>query len=137
MTAWDDEQALARLNDQFCHELDRGTPEGFAALFTEDALYSNGPRISRGRLEILAFAVGRRSGGPRTSRHFASGLRVTLQGADRATGVSCCVAYSAAAEPPVASTAPSLIADFLDLYEKQNGVWLFAQRRIVPIFTAA
>jgi uncharacterized protein (TIGR02246 family) len=132
-----DEQAISRLNERFCWELDRGTAEGFAALFTDDALYTNGTRVSRGRSEILAFAAGRRSGQPRTSRHFVSGLQITVQSEARATGLSCCMAFSAAAEPPVPSTLPALVADFFDVYRKVDGAWLFAERRITPIFTAA
>lgn len=132
----EDEFAIARLNERFCHALDRGSPGDFAALFTDDALYSNGPRISQGSAAILTFATARRET-PRTSRHFMSGLSVDFAPEDeqKATGISCCIAYSAATEPPIASVQPILIADFADKYRKQNGVWLYAERRIIPIFT--
>lgn len=127
--------AIRGLNDDLCHELDRGTPEGFAALFTQDALYTHGPRRSVGRDEVLAFARSRRAAGPRTSRHVQSGLRITFEGDDRAHGVSCCTTFAASAEPPIASTAPVLVADFLDVYVREGGVWRVAQRDIVPVFT--
>lgn len=132
----DDEFAIARLNELFCHALDRGTAADFVALFTEDAVYSNGHRISQGSAAIMAFAAGRRAS-PRTSRHFMSGLSINFDPNDelRATGISCCVAYSAAIEPPVASVLPTLIADFEDIYRKENGVWRYAVRQITPIFT--
>lgn len=131
----EDEVAIARLNQRFCHALDRGTAADFAALFTEDATYSNGPRISQGSAAILAFATARRDT-PRTSRHFMSGLSVDfdLEDEQRATGISCCVAYSVGTEPPISSVIPTLIADFADIYRKENGVWLYAERRITPIF---
>lgn len=103
--------AIHRLNDDFSHELDRGTPEGFADLFVEDAIYTNGPRHARGRAAILQFAKSRTASGPRTSRHVLSGLRVTFASADRAIGVSCCTTFSAPASPPIPSTLPTVVAD--------------------------
>ena len=125
---------IQALNDAFCYELDRGTPEGFAALFTDDARYTHGTRQSRGRAEVLAFARSRTSAGPRTSRHIQSGLRVTLQGATKATGISCCTTFAASADPPIATTLPTLIADFHDVYLLLEDGWRFAERHIVPIF---
>jgi hypothetical protein len=132
----DDEVAIARLNERFCHALDRGTAADFAALFTEDAIYSNGSRMSQGSEAILAFAMARRDV-PRTSRHFMSGLSIDFDREDeqRATGISCCIAYSAAMAPPISSVTPTLIADFADIYRKENDIWLYAERRITPIFT--
>lgn len=132
----DDHSALARLNEDFCFELDRGTPEGFAALFTEDAFYTHGERQSRGRDAVLAFARSRTAAGPRTSRHVQSGLRLD-GGPVAATGISCCVTWAASASPPIADTAVLLVADFYDTYARVDGRWLFAERRIVPIFTPA
>ena len=129
--------AIKQLNEDVCHELDRGTPEGFATLFTENAVYTRAARTSCGRSEILSFAKSRRAEGPRTSRHVQSGLRITFQGEDRALGVSCCTTFAASAAPPIVSTVPVLVADFLDVYAREGGVWLLAQRDIVPIFTPA
>ena len=130
-----DRAALVRLNEDFCFELDRGSPEGFAALFTSDAFYSHGARQSLGRDAVLAFARARIAATPRTSRHVQSGLRLSLGGPDTATGVSCCVTWAASANPPIASTAVLLVADFHDVYARVGGRWLFAERNIVPIFT--
>jgi hypothetical protein len=128
--------AIQKLNEDFCYELDRGTPENFAVLFTEAALYTHGPRTSNGRLEILTFAKSRRAAGPRTSRHLQSGLRIEFEGRGRARGVSCCTTFAASAHPPIASTLPILVADFHDLYALEGDRWLLAERNIVPIFTA-
>ena len=127
--------AIERLNHSFCHELDRGTPEGFAALFVADAFYAHAGRESHGRDAILAFARGRTAAGPRTSRHIPSGLQISFEGSDRATGISCCTTFAASALPPVASTLPILVADFADIYVCRDAVWCFAERRITPIFT--
>lgn len=125
--------ALQRLNDAFCDALDRGTPEEFAALFMPDAYYSNGARVSHGRAEILAFARSRTAHAPRTSRHLQFGLRLGIRSPTRATGISCCVTYAASSLPPIATTAPVLVADFQDLYVLDGRDWRFLERRILPL----
>ena len=129
-----DRLAIARLNDAFCHELDRGSPEGFARLFTLDAIYTNGPRRSETRDGVLAFARSRIAAGPRTSRHLAGGLHITFEGTDTATGISCCMAFTASGVPPITAIIPPVVADFHDVYRRENGAWLFAERHILPIF---
>ena len=129
-----DRAALVQLNDDFCFELDRGSPEGFTRLFAEDAHYSHGSRASDGRGEILAFARSRTACGPRTSRHVQTGLRLTSIDADRAEGISCCVTWAASTSPPIADTAVLLVADFHDRYVRVGDHWLFARRHIEPIF---
>lgn len=132
-----DRLAIERLNADFAHELDRGTPEGFVALFTPDALYVRGDRRLVGQKAILRFATDRLSDGPRTSRHVVSGLRVDFQGEEQATGISCCTTFSAAGTPPIASTVPALVADFDDVYVRVDGRWLFRERHILAQFEAA
>ena len=128
---------IQKLNDDFCYELDRGTPEGFAALFTEDVIYTRGDRKSYGRDEVLAFAIGRTAKGPRTARHIANGLRIEFENENNAKGLSCCVTFAASAEPPIQSTEAVLVADFHDTYKKTAGKWLFKERHIVAIFEKA
>lgn len=94
-----DRQAIARLGDDFCHELDRGTVEGFAALFMPDALYTHGARALRGIEQIREFYSGRTRDGPRTSRHMVTGLRVDFTGETAARGLSVCMTFSAPGLP--------------------------------------
>lgn len=129
--------AIERLNQAFCLALDRGTPEAFACLFTEDAIYTNGDRRSNGRSAILDFAQQRIAAAPRTARHLQWGLQISLLGEDEASGLSCCMAFSGVGAPPIDSTVPTLVADFHDLYRREDGQWRFRERQIVPIFTPA
>jgi uncharacterized protein (TIGR02246 family) len=129
-----DRLAIARLNDDFCHELDRGDVDAFVGLFAADALYVNGPRILRGHDAIREFFIGRTRDGPRTSRHVASGLRIDFQDEARATGISVCVTFSAAGPAPIDSTLPAIVADFEDVYVLMDGSWRFAERHIKPMF---
>src|SRR4051812_24988511 len=92
--------AIQQLNDDFGHELDRGDVEGFVQLFTPDALYTNGPRILRGTEQIREFYLGRTRDGPRTSRHFVTGLRIEFLSEEAARGVSVCLTFSAPGAPP-------------------------------------
>jgi hypothetical protein len=131
-----DRQAIARLNDDFCHELDRGTVAGWVALFTLDALYTFGPRVVRGTEQLREFYLGRTRDGPRTSRHMVTGLRVDFTSSTQARGLSVCMAFAASGLPPIQSTVPAVVADFEDVYALVDGRWLFAERLIRPLFRA-
>ena len=133
----DDRRMIAQLNDDFCHELDRGSAEGFVALFTPEALYTHGARVLRGTEQILEFYVGRTREGPRTSRHMTSGLRIDFTGPAFARGLSVCMTFSAPGLPPIQSTVPAIVADFEDVYAFDSGRWRFAERHIQPQFRAA
>jgi pimeloyl-ACP methyl ester carboxylesterase len=106
-----DRHAIEQLNDEFCHQLDRGNVEGFVALFTADALYTNGPRVLRGEPQIRQFYLDRTRNGPRTSRHFTQGLRIEFTGDTSARGLSAAFTFSAQDSPPIESTIPAMVAD--------------------------
>jgi uncharacterized protein (TIGR02246 family) len=133
----DDRHMIAQLNDDFCHELDRGSAEGFVALFTPEALYTHGVRVLRGTEQIREFYVGRTREGPRTSRHLTSGLRIDFTGPAFARGLSVCMTFSALGSPPIQSTVPAIVADFEDVYAFDGSRWRFAERHIRPQFRAA
>jgi uncharacterized protein (TIGR02246 family) len=132
-----DRLAIQQLNDDFCHELDRGDVDGFVGLFTPDALYTNGPRVLRGAEQIREFYLSRTRDGPRTSRHFVTGLRIRFLGEQSARGLSVCLTFSAPGVPPIESTVPAIVADFDDLYALSDGKWQFAERHIRPMFKTA
>jgi uncharacterized protein (TIGR02246 family) len=132
-----DRRAIEQLNDDFGHQLDRGDVEGFVALFTDDALYTNGPRVLRGGQQIRQFYIDRTRDGPRTSRHFVSGLRIEFTGESSARGLSAAFTFSASGSPPIDSTIPAIVADFEDVYAFDGVRWRFAERHIVPLFRAA
>jgi ketosteroid isomerase-like protein len=131
-----DRHAIEQLNDDFCHQLDRGNVEGFVALFTEDALYTHGPRLLRGEQQIRQFYLDRTRNGPRTSRHFTQGLRIEFTGEMSARGLSAAFTFAAEGSPPIESTIPAVVADFQDVYACDGLRWRFAERHIVPLFRA-
>lgn len=129
--------ALEELNTNFCFYLDHGQIDRLLQLFTADAHYSHGTRVSRGRDEIATVFARRSAAGPRTARHMYSGLQVRMLSADRATGTSVCMTFACDAEAPVVPAIPHLVADFIDEYVREpDGIWRIASRHIERIFVA-
>jgi hypothetical protein len=129
--------ALEDLNTAFCHHLDHNDVEPLIDLFTEDVYYTHGTRISRGREEIAKLFRARSAGPLRTSRHMYSGLKIEIESATRARGTSVCMTFGVFGEPPLSPAIPTLVADFVDAYERgADGKWRFKERHIHRIFVA-
>ena len=130
-----DRLAIEDLNAAFAWHLDHGETDALVALFTDDALYTNGARRSQGRGEIAAFFQGRTAAGPRTARHLMTGLRVTFESDARARGTSVWLSFAANGVAPIEHCAPFMVADFLDDYVREaDGAWRIARRHIEPVF---
>lgn len=135
LAAVETELAIRRLNADFCYFLDHNDVPALVDLFTPDAEYSHGKRLSKGRAEIEALFAKRAATGARTSRHVQSGLRIVLQDDARASGTSACLTFAANETPPVDSAAPWLVADFVDKYRRcDDGRWRISRRHIERIF---
>lgn len=129
--------ALEALNADFCHFLDYGKIDELVELFTEDAKYSHGSRISRGRNEIRQLFDARTAETVRTSRHMQTGLKITLQNSRQATGKSVCMTFASDGPPPISPASPFLVADFIDEYQCcADGRWRIGKRHIERIFTS-
>jgi len=125
------------LNTDFCHYLDYGMIEELVALFTKDARYSHGRRVSSGRDEIRALFAGRTAASVRTSRHLQTGLKITFHNSKKATGKSVCLTFACDDSPPISPATPFLVADFIDEYICSfDGYWLINKRHIERIFMA-
>lgn len=127
---------IEALNAAFVHHLDHNEIDGLVGLFTGQAVYTHGERRSVGREEIRRLFEARAAAGVRTVRHLYSGLRIHIDGPDRARGSSVCLTFAFDGPAPVASAAPHLVADFIDSYERENGRWCIARRHIERIFVA-
>jgi len=129
--------ALEDLNTAFCYCLDHNEVEPLIDLFTEDVYYTHGPRVSRGRDEIAKLFRARSNGPLRTSRHMYSGLKIEIESATRARGTSVCMTFGSYGEPPLSPAIPTLVADFVDAYERgTDGKWRFKERHIHRVFVA-
>lgn len=129
--------AIEALNADFCHYLDGNMIDELVDLFTEDARYSHGLRLSRGRYEIRKLFADRIDGASRTSRHIQGGLKITLISSREASGKSVCLTFACDSPPPVSPATPFLVADFIDEYQYcADGRWRIRKRHIERIFTA-
>jgi len=131
-----DRLAIMALNDDFARMLDHGDVPGFIALFTEDVRYSNAPRVLNGRDEMTEFFTARAARG-RVSRHLYSGLSISFDGPDRATGYSVWLTFAGAGALPITPAEPFLVADITDVYTRGPQGWRFAERHIAPVFRSA
>jgi hypothetical protein len=129
--------AIEALNVDFCHFLDDNRVDDLVDLFTEEARYSHGRRLSKGRAEIRELFKARAADGCRTSRHMQTGLKITRTGSRRARGKSVCLTFACDGPPPISPATPFLVADFSDEYELcDDGKWRICRRHIERIFTA-
>ncbi len=130
--------AIEALNVDFCHFLDGNMIEQLVELFTEDARYSHGSRLSCGRDEIRQLFVSRTAERVRTSRHMQTGLRITLRNSEEAEGKSVCLTFAGDGPPSISPATPFLVADFIDEYQcGVDGRWRIRNRHIERIFTAS
>jgi hypothetical protein len=126
--------AIEALNADFCHYLDHGHVAQLVDLFTEEAFYAHGDRVTRGRSEIDEL-FSARAGKSRTSRHFQTSLRVKVLSETQATGHSTCMTFAADGKPPIYGANPILVADFIDEYRRcKDGRWRIERRQIDRIF---
>ena len=127
--------AIQDLNTDFCYHLDHGNLDELVDLFTQDAFYAHGNRITEGRVAIRELFDRRAAAGDRTARHMYSGLRISWVSETRATGVSVCMTFAADSLPPIVPAIPYLVADFIDEYDYcDDGRWRISRRQINRIF---
>jgi SnoaL-like domain len=130
--------AIEDLNAAFAHHLDHNQVEPLVDLFTADGRYYHGERRTEGREALRALFIARTAAGPRTSRHFYSGLRIDIHDERSASGQSVWMAFAANQAPPVGFCTPHLVADFIDRYVLgTDGRWRIEQRDIQRVFAAA
>jgi ketosteroid isomerase-like protein len=135
MIRLEDRLAIQDLNAAFAYCLDHDEVAPLVALFTDDAVYSHGSRRSIGKDEIEAFFRSRTAAGPRTARHFCSGLRIVFDDAEAARATSLWLTFAQNGAPPIEDCSPFLVADFNDVYRRgPDGRWRIERRHIEPIF---
>jgi len=127
--------ALERLNADFIFYLDNNEISSLVDLFTHDAQYSHGARVTNGHKELQVLFGKRLKGEARVSRHLQTGLRINFSSENEAIGQSVCLTFAGNRTPPFQGADPLLIADFEDEYQRdENGIWKINSRRIHRIF---
>ncbi|MEV7598839.1 nuclear transport factor 2 family protein [Kitasatospora sp. NPDC089797] len=135
-----DRLAIRELVDAYAHCADRRDAEGQLALFTEDTRFlvfedattTEPTRDLHGR-QALAPVFAQLNTYQATT-HFNGQSTVVLDG-ERATGESYCLAHHLAAAPGGARTIMVAAIRYLDAFVKQDGRWLFAERRLLVDWT--
>jgi ketosteroid isomerase-like protein len=135
-----DRLAIRELVDAYAHCADRRDAQGQMALFTEDTRFivfmdataAEPTQQLRGR-ESLAPVFGNLSTYAATM-HFNGQSTVSVHG-DRATGESYCLAHHLSAGEDGQRTMMIASIRYLDEFVKQDGDWLFAERRLMVNWT--
>jgi hypothetical protein len=130
------ERACERLIYEFAEAIDTRNDAHLDNLFAAAATYSRptDPNTVIAGREVIRKTFESRPGG-RVTRHICSNVRITVQSADRAVGVSRVVLIAGAAEPPAPAQfgfkadARQLIGEYDDEFVKTPAGWRFVARR--------
>jgi uncharacterized protein (TIGR02246 family) len=127
------ERACERLVLDFVHHSDTQNPEALAELFTDDATVVRPTGDSlEGRAAILASYRARPAG--RITRHICANIRITVESADRARGLTYALVYSGNAEAPayahfgIEAEPRQLVGEFEDEFVRTSEGWRFSSR---------
>jgi ketosteroid isomerase-like protein len=134
-----DRLAIRELIDAYAHCADRRDANGQMALFTEDTAFH--VFMDSGSSDPTYVLHGRNALAPvfadlnqyQATTHFNGQSTIRLDG-DKATGESYCLAHHLT----VASDKRTLMTAsirYLDKFVKQNGAWLFAERKLIVDWT--
>ena len=129
------ERACERLINEFFEAIDLRREAQLDDLFTEDATYARPvtpDTVISGRDAIRKSFEARPSG--RVTRHTCSNARITVESAERATGVHRVVLYMGPEQSPDAqfgykADARVLVGEFADVFVKTSQGWRFQSRR--------
>jgi len=135
-----DRLAIRELFDAYAHCPDRREAKGQMALFTEDTRFlvymdatSNEPTQELNGRESLAPVFDDLNTYTKTT-HFKGQSTVSVDG-DRATGESCRLAHRLSAGDDGQRTLMIASIRYLDEFVKEDGDWLFAERRLMVDWT--
>jgi hypothetical protein len=119
-----DREAIRALPNLYCHHVWRNDVEALVGLFAEDGVFDEpnlGRIVGRDALrEVYRRALGALSPKPYIHNHV-----VTLEGRDRASG-ACYLDLRVPSRPE----AGPIAGYYDDRYVKENGRWLFAERKV-------
>lgn len=130
------ERACEKLIYEFAEAIDLRNDRHLEKLFTEDATYARptDPNTIISSRAAIVNAFEARPGG-RVTRHICSNVRITVESATLAVGVSRVVLYAGPTEPAAhpqfgfKADARVLVGEFDDEFVKTPEGWRFASRR--------
>lgn len=128
----EEKDAIREMFAKYCFYTDSGQFEKYAALFTEDCDWDGGPfGRQQGRANLLAML---KSGGDASTkmRHHNTNIVIEVNGSE-ARATSYVTVYGVAEQTPVIF----FVGTYFDHLVKQNGRWMFKQRKIRTDFADA
>jgi ketosteroid isomerase-like protein len=135
-----DRLAIGELIDAYAHCADRRDAKGQMNLFTDDTRFV--VYLDATADQPTQELRGREALGPvfddlntyAATFHF-NGQRGVIVDGDRATGESYCLAHHLSVSPDGQRTMMVAAIRYLDAFVKQDGAWLFAERRLMVDWT--
>ena len=126
--------ACADLVTRYAMAFNRGDLDAFVALFTEDAVWHRPVATLHGHSEIHAFMESLPQ--EQVARHVNGASWAEAIDADRARGWSQTVVYQTAGTraTPARLEPPTMIAEYVDEYVRQEDGWRFSRRDTSWIF---
>lgn len=136
-----DRLAIRELIDAYAHCADRRDAKGQMSLFTEDTRFL--VFMDATVAEPTQTLHGRESLAPvfdnlntyRATTHFNGQSTISMDGDDRATGESYCLAHHIGVDESGRRTLMIASIRYLDEFAKQDGDWYFAERRLMVDWT--
>lgn len=131
----DSKEQILRLMNEYCYRVDAGDFDGFAALF-EHGLFlvegdPSGGQRGAGAVRALLDNVTLYDDGKPHCKHVLSNVTIDVdEAADTARAQSYLTVYQAV--PPDFPLQPIFLGHYRDRFERVDGVWRFAERRISP-----
>ena len=126
-------QAIEQLVAEHAWLIDHGQAERIAALYTADARVLGIGPDKVGRAAIQAWAAERQAMTERRSRHVQTNLRLVAVSADEYRGTVVLTLYRHDGAT-FAGPVPLMVAEYDDVYRREEGVWRFAERRLSVLF---
>lgn len=125
------EHECAKLMSLYCHYLDHADPQGFASIYTSDAMYKPAAMAEPmyGRETILEWAEAYPK--HRLGRHFSTNQVVTVVDDEHATGRSYAVVFrDPDPQEGVLSdlVTPRSVVEYFDRFRRTDEGWLIEER---------
>ena len=127
-----DRQQIQDLVLAYSRAVDRRDFDLLKTLYHEDATDDHGGLFCGPAADYVAWLPGAMAAAPIT-QHFVGNMLITIDG-DRGEGEIYCQAYHLL-ETPDGPVDLITAGRYLDKYEKRDGVWRFAHRKIVQDWT--
>jgi hypothetical protein len=130
----DDRSALTALCMEYCWRVDNQRGDVIHELFAERATWS-APGVTYEGIDAIRAGWARRAEAARSrlSRHLVAGLRFVAEPDGGISGVIGFTLFAGLAGQ-VLPPEPKLVGEHHDRYVRERGRWLFAERKVVPIF---